>query len=99
MALKIVHVGLGGWGQNWNTYALPRTHGEVEIVAWVDADAATIAAAQKQLKLPKDRCFTSLDAAFSAVEADAVLITTQLVGHIPVTEAALSAGKHVLVEK
>lgn len=99
MPLKIVHVGLGGFGQDWVAYAVPRTEGKVEQVAWVDTDPANLAAAQKRLGLAADRCFTAFDEAIAAVEAEAVLVTTPLLAHIPVIEAALTAGKHVLVEK
>ena len=42
--LRIVQVGMGGWGQNWAEIAIPRATG-VEVVAWVDADPAGLSAA------------------------------------------------------
>jgi len=98
MPLRIVHVGLGGWGRDWATHVVPQVK-EVEPVAWVDADKSTLAAAQKSLRLPVDRCYPTLAAAVEAVAADAVLITTQIGAHVPVAVEALEAGKHVLVEK
>src|SRR5215216_2113272 len=98
MSLRIVHVGLGGWGQDWEENALPRAKG-IEPVAWVDADATTLTAARKRLALPADRCFPSLAAALDAVDAEAVLITTPVGAHVPVAIEAIAAGKPVLVEK
>jgi predicted dehydrogenase len=54
---------------------------------------------QTDLGISPKRCFASLEAALAATEADAVLVTAALGGHVPVALAALQAGKHVLVEK
>ena len=97
--VRIVQVGMGGWGQNWAEIAIPRAGKVVESVAWVDADPASLAAAGKALRLPAKRLFPSLGAALAEVEADAVLVTTTIAGHVPVTLEAIAAGKHVLVEK
>lgn len=96
--LRLIHVGLGGWGRDWERNALPLVS-EIERVAFVDADPAILEKARETLALPNDRCFASLDAALAVVEADAVLATVPLVAHVPVALAALEAGLHVLVEK
>ena len=44
-------------------------------------------------------CFATLEAALAATEAEAVLVTTALDAHLSVVQAALAAGKHVLLEK
>ncbi|BCL83721.1 oxidoreductase [Ktedonobacteria bacterium brp13] len=98
MNMRLIHVGLGGWGLDWSRNVLSKTK-DVEIAAWVEIDPEALAQAQKNLDLPAERCFTSLEHAFSTVEAEAVLITTSLPGHVPVAIAALNAGKHVLLEK
>jgi predicted dehydrogenase len=98
VALRLIHVGLGGWGRDWATNAVPRVP-TVHRVAIVDADAASLAAAQEKLDLPTDQCFTDLRTAFDRVEADAVLITAAVAAHAPLAVQALRAGKHVLVEK
>jgi predicted dehydrogenase len=90
---------MGGWGQNWAEIAIPRAGKAVEVAAWVDADPTSLAAAGKALRLPADRLFPSLTAALDAVEAEAVLVTTTIAGHVSVALEALAAGKHVLVEK
>ena len=54
MTVKLVHVGLGGWGQDWEMNAIPPV-AQIERVAWVDAHEPTLAAARKRLGLPADR--------------------------------------------
>ena len=98
MSMRLIHVGLGGWGLDWSRNTLSNSM-DVEVVAWVEIDPEVLAQAQKKLDLPAEHCFTSLEHAFSAIEAEAVLITTSLPGHVPVAVAALNAGKHVLLEK
>lgn len=98
MVLRLIHVGMGGWGRDWEVNAIPRVE-EVERVACVDADGPTLALAQEKLDLPDSACFTSLDAALAAVQADAVLVTVPIEAHAPVSLAALDAGLHVLCEK
>lgn len=98
MKIRLIQVGLGGWGQDWNRNIL-RPSEETEPVAFVDLDTAMLADARARLRLPAERCFGALGEALAAVEADAVLITAALGAHVPVAMAALKAGKHVLVEK
>jgi predicted dehydrogenase len=98
MTLRIVQVGMGGWGQNWAKDVVARNK-DVETVAWVDVHAETLKNAQERLKLPAALCFSSLTSALEAVDADAVLITASLPGHVPSALEALNAGKHVLIEK
>jgi predicted dehydrogenase len=96
--VKIIHVGLGGWGGNWARFAIPPVR-EVEVVAIVDPNAETLRAVQTDLGLPEEAAFASLTAALAAVDADAVVITAPAVTHVPLAIEALEAGKHVLVEK
>jgi predicted dehydrogenase len=98
MSLRIAQVGMGRWGQNWAKNALPKVK-ELEVVAWVDARAEALKEARTELKLDPDCCFLSVDELLAAVDVDAVVITAALPGHVPVAEAALKAGKHVLTEK
>src|SRR5262249_9018609 len=74
LPLRMIQVGMGGWGQNWHLNIL-RPNADVEIVACVDSDPAMLAQAQKRLDLPAERCFGSTGAALDGVTADAVLIT------------------------
>ncbi|GCF10517.1 Gfo/Idh/MocA family protein [Dictyobacter arantiisoli] len=98
MTLQIIQVGLGGWGKDWARDVVAKNK-DVETTAWVEIDAATLQEAQQRLKLPVERCFTSLDEALTTVSADAVLVTASLPGHVPSARTALQAGKHVLMEK
>ncbi|GER88706.1 oxidoreductase [Dictyobacter vulcani] len=98
MTLRIIQVGLGGWGQNW-AKAIVAKNKDVETTAWVEIDAPSLEAARKRLDLPAEKCFTSLSEALDTVPADAVLVTASLPGHVPSARTALLANKHVLMEK
>jgi predicted dehydrogenase len=99
VALKLIHVGLGGWGMDWELNAIPPVKGQVERVAIVDAYEPMLENARKKLKLKNNQAFATLDDAMTAVEADAVLITAPMEAHVPLAIQAMRAGKHVLVEK
>lgn len=96
--IRLIQVGLGGWGQDWNRNILQPSN-DVQLVGYVDMDSAALASAQERLGLDVHACFSTIAAALAAVEADAVLVTAALGAHVPVAQAALEAGKHVLVEK
>jgi predicted dehydrogenase len=98
MTLRLIQIGLGGWGRNWVEEVTPDTPG-VEPVAWVDIDAATRERAIVDLELPKELVFASLEEALARVSADAALVVVPLFAHDGVTCQALEAGLHVLVEK
>lgn len=98
MSVRIIHVGLGGWGGNWARTAIPEVS-EVEVVGIVDPVPATLDAVRTDLALPESAAFASLTEALAGVEADAVVITAPAVTHVPLALEALDAGKHVLVEK
>jgi predicted dehydrogenase len=98
MTLKLLQVGMGRWGQNWAKHPIPVVK-EIEMVGWVDASAEALKEARTELDLDPDRCFLDLTEALKQVDADGVLITAALPGHVPVARAALEAGKHVLTEK
>lgn len=98
MTLRIIQVGMSGWGQSWADEVV-LSNKDVELVACVDADPAALTRTRERITLAEDRYFGSFEEALQAVEADAVLITASLPAHIPLTLAALNAGKHVLLEK
>jgi predicted dehydrogenase len=98
MTLRLIQIGLGGWGRNWVEEITRDTPG-VEPVAWVDVDPATRARAGTELGLPPARVFGTLDEALEQVAADAALVVVPLSAHAAVTRQALEAGLHVLVEK
>jgi predicted dehydrogenase len=98
MVLRLIQIGLGGWGRNWVEEVTRDTPG-VAPVAWVDTDPAVRERAVVDLGLPEDRMFASLDEARARVAADAALVVVPLAAHAAVARAALEAGLHVLVEK
>lgn len=98
MALRILQVGLGGWGRDWAQHVIPAVP-EVDLAGYVDSDPSALARLKDAMRIPPDRCFQSLERALEATKPEAVVITATLAGHAPVTRAALGAGLHVLVEK
>ena len=98
MTVRIVQVGIGGFGSSWATEVVPSVP-EVEAVGYVDLSAPALAALVEAGTGSADICFDSLDEALAATDPDAVLVTASLVGHVPAVRAALDAGRHVLVEK
>jgi predicted dehydrogenase len=97
-ALRILQVGLGGWGRDWASRVLTGVPG-VELAGCVDPDPTARKLAAAMVELPARRLFARLEEGLARVDPDAVLVTTVLPGHVPVAKAALEAGKHVLVEK
>ncbi len=97
-SLRVLQVGLGPHGRNWAARVIPEIE-EVDLVGYVDSDPRALEALREMVKVQAELCFESLNEAIAATQPQAVLITTALPGHVPVTEAALEAGLHVLVEK
>jgi predicted dehydrogenase len=98
MTLRLIQIGLGGWGRNWVEEVTRATPG-VEPVAWVDVEPATRERAIADLDLPRERVFGSLEKALERVAAEAALVVVPLAAHALVTRHALESGLHVLVEK
>ena len=96
--LRVVQVGLGAWGRDWARLVVPEV-GEVELVGCVDSDPLALATLQELSSISPEQCFASLNDALEATKPQAVLVTTTLPTHAPLTQAALKAGMHVLVEK
>jgi predicted dehydrogenase len=95
--LRVIHVGVGGRGR-WPLEVLgadPRFRS----VALVDVVPEHLQRARAATGLPEAVCFSTLEAALAAVEADAVVICTPTRTHAHFCRLAFSAGKHVLVEK
>ncbi|CAN5668463.1 Gfo/Idh/MocA family oxidoreductase [soil metagenome] len=98
MALRLIHIGVGGWGLDWEKNVLPLVD-TIERVAAVDASPAILKELQTEVGISPDLCFNSLPEALAKVQADAVLVTVPLKWHIPVAIEALELGLHALVEK
>lgn len=98
MTIRLIHVGLGGFGLDWERRRLPQVP-EVERVACVDPEPTMLARAQQRVGVRPEDCFASLAEALEARESDAVLITAPVDGHVPLAIEAMRAGKHVVTEK
>lgn len=92
---RIALVGCGYWGPKVIRAAasLP----DVEIAALVDRELALATAVQRHF--PAARTSASLTEALADETIDAVIIATNPATHLELATEALSAGKHVLVEK
>lgn len=89
---------MGGFGLDWERRRLPQVP-EAELVAWVDPEPAMLARAQERVGARPEDCFAGLAEALDRRDADAVLITTPVDGHMPVAIEAMRAGLHVVTEK
>lgn len=96
--IKVIHVGLGGWGGNWAGHVLPQ-HPDIEVVAYVDSAPSARALMQATLGQCEAKFFQSLDYALEKTKADAAIIALPIAFHAPVAKQALEAGLHVIVEK
>ena len=95
MPLRLLQVGMGGWGRDW--FKVVGAEPGVELAGWVDTNPAALAACRTlHAGVP---CFSSLAEALAALEVKALLITASLDAHVPLARAALEAGLHVLLEK
>ena len=73
--------------------------GLLTTVGYVDVVPDMLELLRVDVEVDSSLCFASLAEAIAATDAEAVLVTTALPGHASVAIEALSAGKHVLVEK
>ncbi len=96
--MRIVQVGLGGFGRNWATTMIPQVP-EAEVVATADVFEPSRQQAIADGLTTAENCYASVEEAIEAADPEAVLVTASLVGHVPAVKAALEAGRHVLVEK
>lgn len=69
--VKLIHVGVGGWGGDWEKNAIPPVK-EVERTAIVDGHEPTLRKVQDAMNLPDEMCFLTLDEAMAAVESDEI---------------------------
>ena len=94
MRLRVVQVGVGLWGRSWaELVAASRGY---ELVAVADADAKGREWAAAELGVPT---FRALGWALASVRADVVHLVSPPATHAALSEEALAAGCHVLVEK
>ena len=97
MAVRCIHIGVGGRGR-WPV-RLFTERDDVESVAFVDIHEGNMNAAMEVAGMPESKCFRTLEQALSNVECDCVVVVTPPDDHDYMVLEAVRAGKHVLVEK
>ena len=85
--LRVVHVGVGLWGQSWAEH-IARAPG-YRLVGVVDAGAAARAWAEQTLGVTT---FRDLARALAAVEPHVVVLASPPSTHRPLAELSLAAG-------
>jgi predicted dehydrogenase len=93
--LRIAVIGVGAWGRN---HVRAVTHeSQCQLVGVADPDPR--ARAQVEGRAPAVRTTPDPDELLTSPSVDAVIIASPALTHAALVEAALRAGKHVLVEK
>ena len=95
--VSAVQVGLGGGGTDWALRVLPSAPG-IRVVGWAEPDPAARAAFAAATGVPLPQVHCGLVDALAAVDAEAVFVTAGPHAHGELARAALTAGKHVLLE-
>jgi predicted dehydrogenase len=91
--IRVGHAGLGYWGPN-----LARNFGSLADLRWLcDLSPDLLESAARAH--PQARTTADFEELLADPELDAVVIATPVVTHYELTKQALSAGKHVFVEK
>jgi predicted dehydrogenase len=94
--LRIGIIGAGGISQLVHV-PIVRKHPDAELVAIADLELAKAASVAEKYKIPS--FYRDPEKLLARDDIDAVHVNTPTNSHLAVTLAALSAGKHVLVEK
>ena len=91
--VRVAHAGLGYWGPN-----LARAFSELADLRWL-CDLSPDLLDEASARHPQARTTTSFEEVLADPEVDAVVIATPVVTHYELAKQALTAGKHVFVEK
>ena len=97
MGIKIIQVGAGIRGRHWVQFV--KEHPDVECVAIVEPDSASLEKAKGMLGTGNCAFFSGLDEALGRVTADGALVVSPSATHGDVTSRCLEAGLTVMVEK
>jgi predicted dehydrogenase/predicted AlkP superfamily phosphohydrolase/phosphomutase len=97
MAIKIIHIGVGGRGRHWLEYVAQ--HPDLVAAACVDVDQKALESARRAPGQEHGKFFTSFEEAVAETQADAALITSPSFLHAQHALQALDAGLAVMVEK
>ncbi|HEV7345244.1 MAG TPA: Gfo/Idh/MocA family oxidoreductase [Devosia sp.] len=96
--VKAIQIGLGHWGSDWTKQIIPKVP-TIHMVGYVDSNPQAIERVQTELGIDKGQCFSSIEEAANAVEADLAICTLRTEAHYPVVKRCLELGYNVLVEK
>ena len=101
MSYRVIQVGTGGQGARWCERFLPPNvaDGSIEVVAAVDVDESALGNAERHLGLSDEDCYTDVEAAFAAHDADVCTVVVPSHAHEEVVDVALEHDAHVLSEK
>lgn len=97
MALRTLHIGVGGRGR-WPLRQFP-ARDDLEIVGLCDIRPEALAEAREATGLGEEVSYTDWHAALDAVECDVVVVITPPQLHYEMCLASIRAGRHVMVEK
>ncbi len=97
MPIKVIQVGVGGFGTSWR-HTLTATP-DVEVAALVDIDRDILKDAAQFFGTPEERCFLNPTEEWSKVEADVVIDSTPQLHHHTNAMQAFAAGKDLIVVK
>ena len=97
MPIKVIQVGVGGFGTTWR-HTLSTTPG-VEVVALVDIDRDILRDAAQFFGMPEERCFLNPDETWPNIEADVVIDSTPQLHHHTHAMQVFAGGKHLIVVK
>jgi predicted dehydrogenase len=93
--MKVGVIGLGAWGRNMLRVIQESRSAQIALLC--DRNETTLA--EMALRSPQARTTTAHEAVIASPDVKAVYIATPPDTHFAIASAALSAGKHVLVEK
>ena len=93
--IKVAQIGCGYWGPNLLRNFSAQKDCQVKFVVEASAERRAYVAANFPRSTPVD----TIDIVFDDPEITAVIIATPAASHFELTRAALTAGKHVFVEK
>lgn len=95
--IRVAIIGSGWAGKNHAKHYMRIPW--VDIVGWADVVPGKAAQAAAEVGVPPDRAFEDYRRMLAELEIDAVSVCTYNMGHRAPTVDALTAGKHVLLEK
>jgi len=95
--MRLVQIGLGGWGLNWATEIVPQV-ARATIVGCVFRDPDRVSDTRARWPDPNVPFFPTLEDAIDETKADGLLVLTTTDAHASLVNTALSLGCHVLVE-